>query len=95
MLVVGVVARRVKSLSAMLNSTQESDVGCGRRERTGRVVVEVDVLVESTGCCRCSTGRSRFRTTLMILALSLNLCLSVNEVVMKGIHISHTFLIFG
>ena len=84
-----------ESLSATLNSTQELDLGSGRQEQRGHVVVEVDVLVGSTGCCQCSTGRSDFATTLMVLALSLNLCLSVNKVVMKGIHISHTFLIFS
>ena len=83
-------------LSVTLNSTQELDLGSGRQERRGHVVVEVDVLVGSTGCCQCSTGRSDFATTLMVLALSLNLCLSVNKVVMKGIHIvilSHLQLI--
>ena len=60
----------------------------------GHVVVEVDVLVGSTSCCQCSTGRSDFVITLMVLALSLNICLSVNEVAMKGIHILILFSSF-
>jgi hypothetical protein len=58
-----------------LKSTQELDAESGWWERNGCVVAEVDVLVGSTGCCRFSTGRSDLATTLMLSALSLNVCL--------------------
>ena len=63
--------------STTLNSTQELDVESGWWEWKGRVVAEVDVLVGSTGCCQFSTGRSDLAMTLMDLALSLNVCLTV------------------
>ena len=62
--------------STTLNSMQELDVESGWWERKGRVVVEGDVLVGSTGCCRFSTGRSDLAMTLMDSVLSLNVCLT-------------------